>query len=156
MFLFRLTKRKYVTDITGIGARLYGGRWNSAGLSVIYTACSIALATLESVVHVPRNIFPKDYVVVTYDLPDHLYIEELDVGTLPTDWRIIPARIECQLAGDEWINRNSSIALKVPSAIINRSSEYNILINPTHKDIDKLSIIKIQDYSFDPRLLKNP
>src|ERR1700674_5493442 len=38
-------------DMTGSGARITGGGWNRAGTPVVYCSVSIALACLESVVH---------------------------------------------------------------------------------------------------------
>jgi len=51
MDLFRVTRKKYIDDLSGEGSRLYGGRWNHKGAAVIYTSESISLAAMEVLVH---------------------------------------------------------------------------------------------------------
>ena|SRR5471030_267438 len=41
-------------DLSGAGAKISGGRWNSIGTPLIYSATNIALATIETVLHL-RN-----------------------------------------------------------------------------------------------------
>jgi RES domain-containing protein len=49
---WRIFKRRYkASAFTGEGARLFGGRWNSKGIPVVYTSASPSLATLEMLVH---------------------------------------------------------------------------------------------------------
>ena len=49
---WRIVKTRYSADaFSGEGARLYGGRWNSPGVAMVYTAGSKSLATLEVLVH---------------------------------------------------------------------------------------------------------
>lgn len=55
-----MAKGKYARDLSGAGARIYGGRWNEKGIAVVYTASSPALATVELLVHVDANLLPTD------------------------------------------------------------------------------------------------
>ncbi len=48
MRVYRISKIQYHHHLSGEGARLAGGRWNSKGISIVYTSSSIAPATLES------------------------------------------------------------------------------------------------------------
>ncbi len=43
-------------DLSGGGAKLTGGRWNSKGNAVVYTSRSISLAVLETLVHLGDNV----------------------------------------------------------------------------------------------------
>ncbi|HLR38131.1 MAG TPA: RES family NAD+ phosphorylase, partial [Chitinophagaceae bacterium] len=63
--LYRIAKCHYIDDLSGTGAKTYGGRWNSKGHPVIYTAGSRSLAALETLVHIPQKNIPPDLCIVT-------------------------------------------------------------------------------------------
>ena len=67
MRVYRIAKGKYAQDLSGEGARLYGGRWNRRGTSVLYTAGNSSLAMLEKLVHIPPYVFPKDLKIYLED-----------------------------------------------------------------------------------------
>ena len=46
MIVYRFAHPKFAHDLSGTGARLKGGRWNTAGTPVIYTSECISLALL--------------------------------------------------------------------------------------------------------------
>lgn len=56
MKVYRIAKKDFVGDLTGEGARLFGGRWNKKGMRVLYTSKSRSLATVEYLVHVSRRL----------------------------------------------------------------------------------------------------
>ncbi|MGH7906944.1 MAG: RES domain-containing protein [Candidatus Binataceae bacterium] len=68
-------------------ARLYGGRWNSRGVRVVYASISLALTAVEMFVNLESNVQPKDLVSIEGEIPDELKIGRLDAKTLPSDWR---------------------------------------------------------------------
>ncbi len=150
MKLYRLTKSKYSRDLSGKGAEIGGGRWNSKGTSMLYTSQSIALATTEIAVHVPLGILPKGYVVITFEVPNSIITEELQENKLPSDWKSIPHSHSTQIIGDEFIMSKKALILKVPSVVV--QDDFNYLINPNHQDINKVSIATIKRYEFDGRL----
>lgn len=152
MMVFRLTKSKYKDEISGIGAELFGGRWNSVGTRIIYTAESRALCTTEIAVHTPLGIVPTDYYLQTIRLPD-TPLKEILVDDLTKNWREFPHNISTKTIGDEFIKNGNFLILKVPSAVI--QDEYNYLINPFHVDYKKLELIKIEEFYFDKRLFTN-
>ena len=146
----RIVKTRYSADaFTGEGARLYGGRWNSPGTAIVYTAGSTSLATLELLVHLNTSVLPR-FSICPVDFDDSL-VELLDPAALPRDWRQSPPPNSLRVVGDDWISRGSSVVLRVPSAVIER--EYNYLINPAHVDFEKLVIGKLEVFTLDPRLI---
>lgn len=133
--------RKPFADLSGEGARLYGGRWNSPGWPVVYTAETAALAVLEVRVHLDLDwtVLPDDYVLMEIDLPDDLSRQE--IGDIPPD----PIAV-----GDSWLASGASTLLKVPSFIIPESA--NILINVAHPNGARAATAAIRPFSFDERL----
>jgi RES domain-containing protein len=148
---WRIVKTRYSADaFSGEGARLYGGRWNSPGIAMVYTAGSKSLATLELLVHLGNTSVLPSFSTCPVDFDDSL-VELIDSSTLPRDWRQAPPPISLQAVGDDWISRGSSVVLRAPGAIID--SEYNYLINPMHIDFKKLVIGTMEVFTLDPRLI---
>lgn len=135
------------TAFRGEGAWLYGGRWNSAGTSVVYTSGSQALAALESLVHLNPPVIFK-YLAIPIEFDDAL-VEK--VAALPADWTEEPPPPATKAIGDLWVKEARSAVLELPSVII--LGEPNYLLNPAHPDFQKIIIGKPQPFSFDPRLL---
>jgi RES domain-containing protein len=138
------------TAFTGDGASLYGGRWNSKGVAVVYTAAHCSLAALEMLVHFNKQRFLKDYVVAEVSFDKRL-VQSVQTHLLPAQWRADPPPPELQAFGDQWVAGGRSAVLKVPSSIID--AEFNYLLNPAHLDFSKISIGVGRPFSFDPRLL---
>jgi len=152
MIVFRLTKQKYASDMSGKGAEKVGGRWNSRGIAVTYTSDSRALCMAEVAVHTPLGILPEDYYLVSIRIPDELKITSIEEKELPHNWRNIPYSRSTKLLVDQIILKNKAAIIKVPSAVVD--GDYNYLINPMHKDSNKIEIIKSEKYTFDNRLFK--
>jgi RES domain-containing protein len=151
---WRLVKKKHRSRaFDGEGARLYGGRWTSVGRRAIYTSSSVALATLEILVHmgvVNQPVIVNSYVVYRVEIPESL-VQEIDPDALPTNWAtpIAPARLSA--IGDAWLDEREKPVLRVPSAVV--LSEPNFILNPEHPHFSRLSIGPEQRYAFDSRLL---
>ncbi|VAW23756.1 hypothetical protein MNBD_BACTEROID01-512 [hydrothermal vent metagenome] len=152
MIVYRLASKKYSNDLTGIGAEITGGRWNLKGTRELYTADSRALCMAEIAVHTPIGIMPKDYFMITIEIPDYSQITELKVKQLPKDWRKFPYLKLTQELGDSFINKNEVLYIKVPSAVV--QGDFNILINPQHLDSDKVKILQIEEFDFDERIFR--
>tara|TARA_R110000744_G_scaffold237369_4_gene354856 strand:+ start:62034 stop:62495 length:462 start_codon:yes stop_codon:yes gene_type:complete len=150
MIVYRISKGKYKEDLSGTGAELYGGRWNNKGVKMLYTASSIALAMSEVAVHVPYGILPQDYFVISIEIPDSSF-ESLDMSLLKgIDWEQIPHGFETQTIGDDFINKGTYLALKVPSVVV--PGDYNFILNPHHENYDKVKVVDVQPFSFDKRM----
>lgn len=146
---WRITKQKHAKSaFSGEGARIYGGRWNSPGTRVIYTAQSQALAVLEMLVHLDSPELLKRYSLFEVEI-DLSVVEELDLSSLPRNWMGNPAPAEVQAIGDDWVASRRSAVLRVPSALV--PAESSFLLNPHHPDFNKLHIGKAVPFQFDPR-----
>lgn len=152
MRVFRIAKASHIRDLSGSGARLYGGRWNRKGIPVIYTSESRSLATVEYVVHVPLSIVPKDLRIVCLEIPDEIAPEEISIADLPGRWQDYPAPPELAEIGTQWALAKKQLLLRVPSAVV--ENEFNILINPVHPQSARVRISRVERCTLDKRLLR--
>lgn len=148
MLLYRLTRCIYANDLSGFGARLYGGRWNSEGKAMLYLASSRSLAVLEALVHLPPAYVPDEYCMVTMEVPDNF--AAVDEKLLPENWQDFPDMDALKQIGNMFLSERKNLLLKVPSAIVNE--EFNYLLNPSHSEAGKIRIKNVQPFSFDNRL----
>lgn len=149
---WRIVKRKLARRaFNGEGARLYGGRWNSVGTAVVYTAESQSLAALEVVVHLDSSELLNHYVVFEVGI-DEALIARLGFAELPRNWRANPPPRKIQMIGDAWAAAGTSPVLQVPSAVL--PAEHDFLLNPLHRDFARLVIGKPTPFRFDPRLAR--
>jgi len=107
MILYRLSKQAYIHDLSGRGAEINGGRWNSKGVALVYTAASRALAVLEVAVHTPLGIIPTDYFMATIEVDDKNNPATIAPVDLPLNWNSNPIIKATQLIGDEFIKRKN-------------------------------------------------
>jgi RES domain-containing protein len=152
MFLYRISKRAHIKDLSGSGARLYGGRWNHRGVPLVYSSESRSLATVEFLVHVSLPNAPGDLSMATLEVPENITPKELNPSSLPKNWRDSPAPIELADLGTQWARSNTSLLLRVPSAVV--EYEHNILINPLHQDLPRVKLVKVAPYKLDERLMR--
>jgi len=152
MRFWRICRRRYAAEgASGMGARLYGGRWNNRGVRVVYASTSLALAAIETFVNLEPNLQPKDLVSIEGDIPDALQIARVDPKTLPGNWR--ETRDESlRRVGDDWIRAGRTAALLVPSAAIH--GEWNVLLNPAQSDFSKIKFREPEPFEFDVRMFR--
>jgi len=146
MFVYRIAKKKHIEDLSGTGARLYGGRWNRKGLGLVYTSESRALALVEFLVNVPFSILPRKLCIAAVEIKDKIRPKEILLEELPKNWGKFPAPPELAEIGSKWAVSNESLALRVPSAVV--PHEFNILLNSSHPDIRHVAIADVVAFDF--------
>ena len=148
MIVFRIANAAFSDDLSGTGAKLLGGRWNSRGMPVLYTSGHISLALLEMLV----NTQFKDYIIpldlLSIQLPENIEFAEINFKKLKTDW--VKDFEYTRFIGDEFLKDKQSLLLKIPSAVIHE--EHNFLVNPLHPDFKKVKIVKTRSFKTDERL----
>lgn len=149
MKVYRIAKRQYIKNLSGVGAKKYGGRWNRKGSSVLYTSENVSLAALEMLVHVELQNLPKNLQILVLKISDEVSIRHIDIKDLPKNWRDYPAPGKLAEIGTAWLEKKESLILKVPSVVI--AQERNVLINPNHPEFENVKIDKISDFEFDDR-----
>ena len=150
MIVYRLARSKYKNDLSGKGAAKSGGRWNSKGVAILYTSESRALCTAEAAVHIGLGNVPDDYYLVTLEIKEDVSMKELKQAEWPKDWKSFPHPDSTQQIGDDFIQENKFLILKVPSVVV--QGDFNYLINPTHPEKKKIKILKTERFTFDKRM----
>jgi RES domain-containing protein len=139
-------------DLSGKGAENSGGRWNRKGTPVIYASCSIALAYLETIVHLSGfDPLPLNRYLIKIDIPAAAWRARtiFDAG-MHVGWDALPAGLVSLDWGSEWLRSCRSLVATVPSIVV--PDELNILINPRHSDAGSLIAKKLRRWNYDTRL----
>jgi RES domain-containing protein len=152
MRFWRICRRRYAAEAArGEGAYLYGGRWNSRGVRVVYASSSLALAAIEMFVNLEPRLQPKDLVSIEGEIPEALQIERVSLEALPPYWH--KSRDEfLHRFGDEWIHAGRTVAMLVPAATI--PGEWNILLNPAHAEFKIVNFYELKAFEFDVRMFR--
>ncbi len=133
---WRITQAAFAdTAFSGEGAGRYPGRWNPAGLPLVYTAGSLSLAVLEMLVHLDAVVLLEHYVTIPVEFGED-ECSQLPLGSLPADWRACPPGAATRRLGADWARAGLTVALAVPSAVI--PQERNYLLNPRHPDFARV------------------
>ena len=135
------------TDVGGLYA---ARRWNHLGTPMVYTATSRALAALEFFVNLEPNEAPDDMLIAEATIPDEC-VEILRLEELPRNWRGLNNG-RCRDLGSKWAASLRSLALKVPSAVV--EGDWNVLLNPKHPEFAKVAIGSAKPFQFDERLFR--
>ncbi len=152
MRVFRICRKTHARDpLSGRGGLRVAGRWHSQGARIVYASESRALAALEVLVHVDADLAPDDLVRIEIDLPESLRVDTVKAATLGPRWRSHPAPESLRAIGDRWIRQGASAILRVPSAVIPEESNY--LLNPAHAETTRVSVVAIEPFAFDARLV---
>ena len=152
MIIYRLAIEPYKDDLSGEGAKLYGGRWNPPGKAALYATENISLAVLEILVNTDLHHIPPSYHLVKIEIPANIIPAIIRKNKLKTGWK---NDIDYTRGmGYDFLQSSHSLLLKIPSAIIDE--EHNFIINTQHADFKKIKITSSKKFSFDKRLyLKN-
>ena len=135
--------------MSGEGARLFGGRWNSPGVRAVYLGDSLALAGMELLVHLGNLDVLRTYRKLPVTIPDEL-VMHIDPVALPVGWETSPHAVT-RAIGDQMARRRAIRCSAGPSAVI--TVECNFVVNPHHPDVGTISIGPVSDFRFDPRLM---
>lgn len=148
MFVYRISKSRFAETLRASGRQ---NRWNTEGKFVLYSSSSLSLACLETIVHTSGDLlYKEDYKSIVIEIPDSISRGVIDLKMLPKSRKEKEQKKYIQQIGDDWYNKQESLLLQVPSAIINR--EFNYLINTKHPEFKKVSIAEIDNFMFDTRI----
>lgn len=147
MLVYRIVHKLFSNSLFASGMQ---GRWNSAGNKVLYVAESIPLAFLENMVRRQGVGFNDDFRIMFISIPDTSSIEIVPLADLSPTWRTPNDYSSCLPLGDSWFHDASSLALKVPSAVMPEA--FNYVINTLHPDYSKVELVGVTNLIPDPRI----
>ena len=146
----RIVKEKHAsTAFSGEGARIFEGRWNSAGVRMVYCSENLALAALEILAHT-RPVTMRDKFRAFRVSWDEAIMAIVDLKKLPKGWNAQPPTAASKNIGDEWIKAGRSAILALPSVLV--PPEKTFLLNPKHADFRRIKIKDAGNFVLDPRL----
>jgi RES domain-containing protein len=139
-------------DLSGKGAETTGGRWNRKGTPLVYSSDSIALACLETVVHLGgSDPLPLNRYLVRIDIPAAAWQARTRLDhSLHVGWDALPEGLVSIEWGTIWAQSAHRLVAQVPSIVV--PEEFNVLLNPAHPDVAKLIAKKVRKWTFDARL----
>src|SRR5271165_5529770 len=148
---WRIDRKKWeATSFNGAGAAAEGGRWNSAGVRVVYASRHLAMAAQEKYIHLPKPV-PDAMTFVQFRIEfGAVAVKQIPLASLPADWRTSPAPASTQAIGDRWVLSAETAILAVPSVLI--PEEENYLLSPLHPDFTRIVIHPSEPFFFDARL----
>jgi RES domain-containing protein len=147
---WRVVKEKHARlAFSGEGARLYEGRWNSAGVRVVYCSEHLSLAALEILVHT-QPVTLRDKFRIFRISWDEILMNVIERKRLPKGWNAQPPGPASRSIGDEWIRSGKSAVLSVPNVIV--PLERTFLLNPKHSDFRRIKVKEVGSFILDPRL----
>ena len=152
MIVYRLANPTYARDITGTGAKTYGGRWNGVGTPMLYTAPQIGTTLAEHLVHIEDpELYPNNQLLVEIYVPDSATVLQIDPSMLKPGWSAVPAPVYLQEIGNKFILSREALILSVPS--VGAPGTYNYLLNPLHPEFIDVYLNDLYPYPLDERIV---
>ncbi|MFC5192576.1 RES family NAD+ phosphorylase [Algoriphagus aquatilis] len=152
MKVYRLALTQYC-DLSGEGAKIYGGRWNLPGFPAIYAGSSISASLLERLTIDSELLSSERYIrysVMEFSIPEPLiFIPEKE--DLPLDWNQIPA-VRSSMEFGANLLKSGITCFAVPSVV--DPSSLNFVINPLSEKFHTLEY-RIYRLELDKRILRS-
>ncbi len=150
MIIYRFAHERYKDDISGTGAKLYGGRWNDLGIPALYSSSTISLSLLEVLVNSHTLEELSSLILMKISIPGSLETSVQKLKNLKRDW--FTDFDYSKWIGSEFLKANELLLLECPSAVIHE--EMNFMINPQHKHYNRIKVVSNDAFKFDERLFK--
>jgi RES domain-containing protein len=144
----RLWRISNYVDLSGTGGLLAPGRWHSEGRRIVYASANSAGAMTEHLAHLDRADIPDTFQLIEIEIADGVVMSDLGAGALPFTWT--SDENVTRALGDAWLASGTSLALRVPSALV--PDAWNVLLNPAHPDASRMKVNRAQKVPLDPRL----
>jgi|LakMenEpi03Aug12_release.lakeMendotaPanAssembly.Ray.scaffolds.fasta_scaffold33957_3 RES domain-containing protein len=149
--VYRITRQRYILDLSGVGSANFGGRWNPKGTYVLYTADNPSLAMLEWLAHARDRQMDEVYCMATLLLPE-APLKKLNLASLPAYWRDTPPSQALQQFGAQILAEDEWLGFEVPSVLM--PLDYNVVLNTRHSLYSRVEIVGTELVIADERLIR--
>lgn len=105
MLVYRIAHKNFLDDLSGEGAKRYGGRWNTPGNAMLYTSFTVELAMLESLTHTTFSSLIKNFGIISLEISNKIPLMEIPMNHLPKNWQAFPSPVSLGKIGDEWLRK---------------------------------------------------
>ncbi|MBV1775329.1 RES domain-containing protein [Burkholderiaceae bacterium DAT-1] len=152
-YFYRIASARYCHDLSGKGAEMLGGRFNPVGTPAVYAASSISLATLELLVHASQ-LYPLAHRVMVLEVPEacRAAIQSVPAGELPYGWNSLGDTHAAQSFAMHALFGANQLGMLVPSVVT--PEEQNLVLNPAHREMQRLTLRELRPLDLDARLIK--
>lgn len=138
--LYRLASARYA-NLSGAGAAISPGRWNSYRQPAIYTSIEVGTAVAERLVHTPKDTIPTNLALMS------ISFEKLSADLVHEVFGIFTTLANARA---NYPFRREYCAVAVPSVIL---PVWNVVLYPEHAAFwDVVSLKSVERFDYDPRL----
>ncbi|KAF0245519.1 MAG: hypothetical protein FD180_1561 [Planctomycetota bacterium] len=103
-------------------------------------------------VHLDPAQVQHHFAFIRVEIPDSIRIQEVEVRSLPPNWKRNPPCPSTRRIGAAWLEKRHTPLLRVPSVIVPHAT--NLVLNPEHPDARRLVIASPERFKLDLRMLK--
>ena len=145
---YRIADRRFPL-FSGEHAGRVGGRWNPRGRPAIYASTTYSGAMLEKLAQLGSTRIPRHQVSITITIPAGLTVQAYQADELAEGWNASDYEVS-QAVGEKWLIAQKAVALIVPSVLV--PVERNVVLNPSHPQIARISVGEPLEIAWDERL----
>ena len=157
MRIYRICRVEHLENFNGLGASFAnGGRWNEAGVPVLYFAESAGVAMLEMANYLPSpRLVPVTYRLGVYEVGSSVSMKSLSVGDLPIEWDEFPHSHWTRQKGTDWLLHGEETLLSVPSATVPGGLENIVLASPGRLASAGIRLVQAVKDIYNPRAFQS-
>ena len=145
---YRIADRRFPL-FSGEHAGRVGGRWNPQGRPAIYASTTYSGAMLEKLAQLGTTRIPRHQVSIAITIPAGLTVQAYQPDELSEGWNASDYEVS-QAVGEKWLIAQKAVALVVPSVLF--PVERNVVLNPWHPQIARVSVGEPLEIRWDGRL----
>ena len=151
MRIYRICRVEHLENFEGHGASFrHGGRWDKAGVPVLYFAESASVAMLEMANYLPSpRLVPATYRLGIYEVASFASMKRWQVGDLPKEWDEYPHSQWTRQEGTEWLLHGKESLLSVPSAAVPGGLENIVLASPRRLAPARIRLVEALSFSYE-------